>query len=60
MNLKKYTQQEIENNDGKYDDDGYYILPDGDYFDAEGYYYYVDGYDELGGYYDGDVYVEGP
>ena len=31
--VKKYTRQEIENRPGKYDQDNFYILPGGDFFD---------------------------
>ena len=37
--LKIYTKEEIELYTGEYDNDGYYLLPLGDYFDPAGYYY---------------------
>ena len=41
---KQYTQKEIESyEDGEYYDNGFYYLPDGDFFDCEGYYFYADG-----------------
>lgn len=50
--VKKYTRQEIENRPGKYDNDNFYILPDGDFFDPQGFYFNREGYDQLGGHYD--------
>ena len=52
--LKIYTQAEIEAYNGSYDKDGFYILPDGDFFDQQGYYFDKEGYDENGGFYDDD------
>lgn len=49
---KKHTKEEIEVNEGNYDDDGFYILPGGDFFDPEGYYFDTKGYDGIGGFYD--------
>ena len=49
---KRYTQEEIEAHEGKYDEDGFYILPDGGFFDPEGYKFNKEGFDGIGGYYD--------
>lgn len=49
---KLHTKEEIETNAGKYDEDGFYILEGGDFFDPEGYYFDKQGYDGIGGYYD--------
>ena len=49
---KLHTKEEIEALEGKYDDDGFYILNKGDFFDPEGYYFDHQGYDGIGGYYD--------
>jgi len=38
--------------EGKFDDDGFYLLKDGDYFDPLGYYFNSDGQDANGGRYD--------
>ena len=48
------TKEEIEklNPDGTFDEDGFYILKDGDFYDPLGYYFDKDGYDETGGKYD--------
>lgn len=48
---KQYTKEEIESKGGKYDDDGFYILPDGAFFDPEGFLF-TNGFDDIGGYYD--------
>jgi len=49
---KEFTKQEIESYEGKYDEDGFYILPKGDFFDPEGFYFNESGFDGIGGYYD--------
>ena len=51
---KQHTKEEIEGHEGKYDDDGFYILPGGDFFDPEGFYFDTSGVDGIGGYYDED------
>ena len=48
----QHNKEEIEANEGKYDDDGFYILPGGDFFDPEGFYFDKQGYDGIGGFYD--------
>lgn len=46
---------------GKLDQDGFYILPSGEFIDPEGYYFNEKGFDELGGTYDGNgVYLAPP
>ena len=54
--------KEIEQQDGYYDEDGFYILADGSFYDPDGYYFDKDGYNNLGGYYDEKTfkYVPGP
>jgi hypothetical protein len=49
---KKFTKEEIEGHEGKYDEDGFFILPGADFFDPEGFYFDKQGYDGIGGYYD--------
>ena len=49
---KRFTTEEIAGKGGKYDDDGFYILPDGGFFDPEGFLFDVEGFDEIGGKYD--------
>jgi len=51
-----YTKEEIEKNEGTYDEDGFYNLKDGGFYDPYGYKFDKDGYDEFGGYYDDDGY----
>lgn len=36
---KQHTKEEKEGNAGKYDEDGFYILEGGGFFDPEGYYF---------------------
>ena len=35
-----------------YDHNGFYILPDGDFYDQDGWYFDKNGYDKFGGSYD--------
>lgn len=49
---KRYTKEEIQAFAGKYDDDGFYILDEGGFFDPEGYKFTKEGFDGIGGYYD--------
>lgn len=49
---KKYTVEEIKAQKGKFDEDKFYILTNGDFYDPEGFYFDTEGFDELGGYYD--------
>lgn len=49
---KPLTRAEIEAKEGKYDEDGFYNLPDKSFYDPAGYFFNKDGYDEFGGYYD--------
>lgn len=50
--LKQYTEEEVHQYQGQYDKDGFYILPEGDFFDKDGFYFDKEGYDENGGFYD--------
>lgn len=50
--LRQYSRAEIEASEGKYDKDGFYILPDGSFYDYQGYYFNKEGFDENGGFYD--------
>ena len=53
----KLSREEIEaKEDGKYDEDGFYILGDKSYYDPLGYYFDKDGYDTVGGRYDYEGY----
>jgi hypothetical protein len=53
------SRAEIEKIKGEYDKDGFYVLPDGDFYDPNGYYFDKEGYDQYGGYYEGGVYFPG-
>jgi hypothetical protein len=47
------TREEIEKiGNGEFDEDGFYILKEGDFYDPLGYYFDKDGFDENGGSYD--------
>ena len=51
--------EEIMNLDGDFDDEGFYQLKEGGFYDNQGYYFDKDGYDAEGGYYDNSgFYVE--
>lgn len=49
-----YSLEEIKGMKGDYDEDGFYVLEDGTFFDPWGYKFDAEGYDEFGGYYDDD------
>ena len=57
---KALTEEEMkrveEEGQGEWDKDGFYVLPDGSFYDPYGYYFDEEGYDEYGGYYDDDGY----
>ena len=50
--MKKTPKEEIQNRKGKYDEDGFYILEEGDFYDPNGYYFDIKGFDATGGSYD--------
>jgi hypothetical protein len=50
------SKEEIDKQKGTYDEDGFYILEDGSFYDTYGYWFDSNGYDEFGGYYDEDGY----
>ena len=52
--LKRYSEEEIQEYNGHFDKDGFYNLPEGDFFDQDGYYFDKEGFDENGGFYDED------
>ena len=45
---------------GTYDQDGFYVLKDGSFYDPLGYYFDQDGIDEAGGSYDKEGYYMSP
>ena len=49
-----------EETEGEYDNDGFFITPNGSFWDPDGIYFNSDGYDRHGGRYDSDgVYQPG-
>lgn len=56
------TKEEIEKLglDGKFDDDGFYLLKGGDFYDPLGYRFDKHGFDESGGRYDEQGYYIHP
>ena len=55
--IEKIFNDEIE---GEYDEEGFFITPDGSFWDPDGVYFNREGYDKHGGYYDdNDEYVPG-
>lgn len=53
---KIFVEREFkETEDGKYDRDGFYRLPDGCYWDPDGIYFNEEGFDKHGGYYDNNL-----
>jgi len=55
------TKEEVEAHEkGNYDEDGFFILEDGGFYDPWGYYFNPNGEDEFGGYYnDQGYYIPG-
>ena len=49
--MRVYSKKEIEEFEGEYDKDNFYILKNKDFFDNLGYYFDTDGFDEIGGFY---------
>lgn len=42
----------IEAMKGKYDNDGFYLLEEGGFFDDHGYFFDKSGFNDIGGFYD--------
>ena len=49
--LIKLSMEEIQKFPGHLDDDGFYILDEGGFYDPHGFYYDKDGIDAIGGFY---------
>ncbi len=57
----KKTKEEIEKLPGEYDEDNFYHLKEGGFYDEQGYYFNQWGFDAEGGHYnDEGVYEERP
>ena len=50
----------LEREAGHYDDDGFYILEAGGFYDPHGYHFGKDDLDETGGFYDAEGYYTSP
>ena len=50
--MKMTSKEDIEKQKGKYDEDGFYILEDGGFYDPNGYYFDKKGVNANGGIYD--------
>ena len=48
--LKSFSKEEIKKNQGKYDDYGFFLLEDQNFYDPIGYYFNDKGFEEVGGY----------
>ena len=49
-----------DHTEGEYDDEGFFITPNGSFWDPDGVYFNKEGYDKHGGYYDdNDEYIPG-
>ena len=56
--LVKLTPEEFQKFPGHYDDDGFYILDEGGFYDPPGFHYDKHGVDAIGGFYDSSgVYI---
>ena len=58
--LVRMKKEEIEELEGHYDNDGFFLLKEGGFFDPNGYRFDKDGYDGLGGFYDEEGYYVTP
>ena len=54
--IEKIINDEIE---GEYDEEGFFITPDGSFWDPDGVYFNNEGYDKYGGYYENGEYIPG-
>ena len=60
-NEKKIFIEKIFNDDieGEYDEEGFFITPNGSFWDPDGVYFNEEGYDKHGGYYEKGEYIPG-
>ena len=54
--IEKIFNDEIE---GEYDEEGFFVTPDGSFWDPDGVYFNNEGYDKYGGYYKNGEYIPG-
>ena len=54
--IEKIFNDEIE---GEYDEEGFFVTPDGSFWDPDGVYFNNEGYDKYGGYYENGEYITG-
>ena len=54
--IEKIFNDEIE---GEYDEEGFFVTPDGSFWDPDGVYFNNEGYDKYGGYYENGEYIPG-
>ena len=54
--IEKILNDEIE---GEYDEEGFFVTPDGSFWDPDGVYFNNEGYDKYGGYYENGEYIPG-
>ena len=58
--LEILSKAEITAKEGHFDEDGFFILKDGSFYDPHGYYFDCDGLDAAGGSYDKEGYYISP
>lgn len=58
--LEKLSPEEVKKLEGEFDQDGFYILKEGGYYDPLGYYFDKDGFDGVGGTYSKEGYYIQP
>ena len=54
--IEKLFNDDIE---GEYDEEGFFITPNGSFWDPDGVYFNEEGYDKHGGYYEKGEYIPG-
>ena len=58
--VKALSKDEIEKFEGEYDQDGFFKLKSGGFYDPLGYHYNKDGFDCVGGFYNEEGYYQAP
>jgi hypothetical protein len=54
------SKEEILKKDGTFDEDGFFMLKDGSFYDPHGFFFDSDGLDSAGGSYDKEGYYISP